>query len=638
MSDEDTTGDADEPATGAGDADPTESPNLATLWGRSFVGELARLDVPVVYAPGSRSTPLVVAACRHPEVRTLRHLDERSAGYLALGWGRRTGRPAVVVTTSGTATANLHPAAMEADRGRVPLVLATADRPADLRDSGANQTVDQEKLYGDAVRWYRDLPEPEPRERALRRLRTDAARAVAVATGEGGAAGPVHLNLPFRKPLDPLPPADAPEGSDADRVPEDLAERAPAAVAGRDAPYVRWWGGHREPEPAVVEDLAGAVADTGRGLIVVGPTDAPPLSGDGLAALSATTGFPLLADPLSNLRYGPAVERAPVCGGYDTYVDPRVTAEWPDPDLVVGVGASPTSKPLRTYLAGTGARRVQVDPAGGWREATFTSTDQVVADPDALARAVLDHLPAAGDGDDDGGVHTAWTERWLDAEATHREALSAARSGELTATVDGEAVAPGADVEGVALATAVAAAPAGATVFVSNSTPVRDLDRFVPPEERPLVALGNRGASGIDGITSTAAGATLAGDGPGLLVTGDLAWLHDTTGLLALRDFGVDLTCVVLNNDGGGIFHALPIEDVEPPFTEAFRTPHGLTFEGTAETFSLSYRTVEPGDLGPAVERAVGNGEPTVLEVSLDAERSHRVREAVVERVVADLS
>jgi len=570
-------------------------------------------------------------------VRTLRHLDERSAGFLALGWGRRTGRPAVVVTTSGTATANLHPAAMEADRGRVPLVLATADRPADLRDSGANQTVDQEKLYGDAVRWYRDLPEPAPRERALRRLRTDAARAVGSATGEGGAAGPVHLNFPFRKPLDPLPPEASPAGGDADVVPEDLVERAPAAVSGRDNdPYVRWWAGHRDPDPGAVEDVAGAVEATDRGLIVVGPADAPPLDGDGLAALSAATGFPLLADPLSNLRYGPAVELAPVCGGYDTYVDSRVTDEWPDPDLVIGVGASPTSKPLRSYLAGTGARRVQVDPAGGWREATFTSTDQVVADPDALARAVLDHLPGSSDREDH--RHTGWTDRWFDAETAHREALSAARSGDLEVTVDGETVVSGADVEGVALATAVEAAPAGATVFVSNSMPVRDLDRFVPPEQRPLTVLGNRGASGIDGITSTAAGATLAGDGPGLLITGDLAWLHDTNGLLALRDVQVDLTCVVLNNDGGGIFHALPIEDVEPPFTEAFRTPHGLTFEGTAETFSLSYREVAPADLGGAVERAVGNGEATVLEVPLDAEYGHRVREAVVERVSEDLS
>ena len=525
---------------------------------------------------------------------------------------------------------------IEASQARVPMVLLTADRPPELRDSGANQTVDQEKLYGDAVRWYRDLPEPTPRERALRRLRTDAARAVGSATGEGGAAGPVHLNVPFRKPLDPLPPGDSPEGGDADRVPEDLVERAPEAVSGRDGPYVRWWAGHREPDPDAVEALADAVADTERGLIVVGPADAPPLDGEGLAALSAATGFPLLADPLSNLRYGAAVERAPVCGGYDTYVDSRVTAEWSDPDLVIGVGASPTSKPLRTYLAETGARRVQVDPAGGWREATFTSTDQVVADPDALARAVLERLPAAGvDGDH---RRTAWTDRWLDAEATHRETVSAAREGDLEAEVDGETVASGAGVEGVALATAVETAPAGATVFVSNSTPVRDMDRFVPPGERSLVTLGNRGASGIDGITSTAAGATLAGDGPGLLVTGDLAWLHDTNGLLALRDFQVDLTCVVLNNDGGGIFHALPIESVEPPFTEAFRTPHGLTFEGTAETFSLSYREVAPADLASACERAVGNGEPTVLEVSFDAERSHRVREAVVERVVEELS
>ncbi len=624
-----------EPRPGSHDA--AESPTLATLWGRSFVAELARHDVPVVYAPGSRSTPLVVAACQHPDVETFRHLDERSAGFFALGWGRRTGRPAVVVTTSGTATVNLHPAVMEADRGRVPLVLATADRPADLRDSGANQTADQEKLYGDAVRWYRDLPEPVPRERPLRRLRTDVARAVGTASDPAGPPGPVHCNLPFRKPLDPLPPESAPAGDERDAVPADL--RSATATRGRPdgTPYVRWWEGDRTPSDRAVASVAAAVETTERGLVVAGPRAAR-AAGENLLRLSAATGFPLLADPLSGLRYGGAADRAPVCGGYDTYLDPRVTADWPDPDLVVSVGASPTSKPLRTYLGRVETRGVVVDPAGGWREATFTASDQVVAGADALAAAVLDRasLPTSADGD---ASHvTEWTRRWLDAETVHREAVAAAREGEYTVTVDGESVTPaGHDVEGVALASAVAAVPDRTTVFVSNSTPVRDADRFVTPGAPDVTILGNRGVSGIDGITSTAAGATRAADGPGLLVTGDLAFLHDSNGCLALRDYEVDLTVVVLNNDGGGIFHALPVEAVEPPFSEAFRTPHGLDFADTAATFDLDYRRVAPADLRSVCAESVGNGEPTVVEASFDAETSHRVREAVVERVASDL-
>jgi 2-succinyl-5-enolpyruvyl-6-hydroxy-3-cyclohexene-1-carboxylate synthase len=630
---------------------PAESPNLATLWGRSLVDELARLAVPVVYAPGSRSTPLTAAAVTHPGVETYQHVDERSAAFFALGIGRRTGRPAAVVTTSGTATANLHPAVVEADRGRVPLVVATADRPADLRDSGANQTVDQEKLYGDAVRWFRDLPEPAARERSLRRLRTDTARAVGTAVGDAGAAGPVHLNLPFHKPLDPVPPGASPEGDDRDRVPAALAASTAATGRADGEPFVRWWSGERDPVEAAAASVADAVAATDRGLIVAGPADGTPAT-DALVDLSRATGFPLLADPLSNLRYGAAVTRAPVCGGYDTYAG--AAADWPAPDLVLGVGASPTSKPLRRYLAGVDARRVQVDPAGGWREATFASTDQVVASPDALARAVLDRLETDREASA-GDARTDWTDRWLTAEEAHRRAVAAAREGTITVTVrpdadadtdpDGEpsedgvrVTPPGHAVEGVALATAVDAVPPETTVFVSNSTPVRDLDRFVPPTERPLTVLGNRGASGIDGITSTAAGATAAGDGPGLLVTGDLAWLHDTNGGLALRDFAVDLTAVVLNNDGGGIFRALPIEGVDPPFTEAFRTPHGLTFEAAAESFDLSYRRVAPADLAAACATAVGDGGPTVLEVTLDSAVSHRVREAVVERVCERLS
>ncbi|PSP75599.1 2-succinyl-5-enolpyruvyl-6-hydroxy-3-cyclohexene-1-carboxylic-acid synthase [Halobacteriales archaeon QS_1_68_20] len=592
------------------------APNRNTLWAETFVDELVAAGIEAAcVAPGSRSTPLVVALAAHPEIRIYSHFDERSAASFALGRGRR-GEPTAVVTTSGTATANLHPAAMEADRGRVPLLLLTADRPPELGDSGANQTVDQEKLYGDAVRWYRDVAEPESDARKLRSLRTTAARAVAEATGT--PAGPVHLNVRFRKPLEPLEvPGD---------VPEDFPERAPLGAEGRAGPYVRTTRGRPTLDPDDLETVAAALADAERPLVVAGPAD-PPIDGPSiprsLADLARRTGAPLLADPLSGLRFGPHVPDAPVVGGYDAYLGgagdrsagPTLAVEeWPAPDVVVRVGASPTSKPLRHYLRDVDARQFLVDPAGGWREAEFTATDLVASDPERLISGLLDRL----DGNAEEAA-AAWRTRFARADESHWD------------LVEGRA---GTHFEGGLLSDVAALAPDPATVFVSNSMPVRDLDRFGRPREADLTVLGNRGVSGIDGVTSSALGAGSATDDPLVLVTGDLAYYHDMNGLLALDRCGVDATVVLLNNDGGGIFHKLPIEEFDPPFTEQFKTPHGLDFAPTGDLYDLDFERVEDREqFRERFETVVDGGGTQVLEVQTDAEESHRERD----RLAADL-
>jgi 2-succinyl-5-enolpyruvyl-6-hydroxy-3-cyclohexene-1-carboxylate synthase len=568
------------------------APNRNTLWAETLVDELVAQGVEAAcVAPGSRSTPLVVALADHPDVRIYSVLDERSAAYFALGRGR-AGAPTAVVTTSGTATANLHPAVMEADRGRVPLVAVTADRPPELRDSGANQTVDQTKLYGDAVRWFRELAEPEPDARKLRSLRTTAARAVAEATGP--AAGPVHLNVPFRKPLEPIE-------VDGD-VPEDLPDRAPRGAAGREGPYVRTARGTPTLEDAVVDDVAAALADAQRPLLVAGPADPP---GDGvepLAQLAAHVDAPLLADPLSGLRFGTHVAETPVVGSYDAA---SAAGAHPAPDVGVRVGASPTSKPLRKYLAAADARQFLVDPAGGWREATFAATDLLAAAPGRLAAALAERLPAEGE--------RPWTDRFRTVEDAHWDRLDGARD-EL--------------FEGGLLADVAALAPDPATLVVSNSMPVRDLDRFGRPRDAALRVLGNRGTSGIDGVTSTALGAGSATDDPLVFVTGDLAYYHDMNGLLSLSRCEVDATVVLINNDGGGIFHMLPIEQYDPPFTDQFRTPHGLEFEPTGDLYDLSFRRAESRSAFRTAFEDAADAEGTqVIEVRTDAAESHRTRD-----------
>ena len=591
------------------------APNRNTLWADTLIDELVAAGIEAVcVAPGSRSTPLTVAAAGHPDLTVFSHLDERSAAYFALGRARRTGDPTPLICTSGTAAANFHPAVIEADQARVPMVLLTADRPPELRDSGANQTIDQEKLYGDAVRWYRDLPEPEPTGRKLRRLRTDAARAVAESVGT--PSGPVHLNVPLRKPLEPVEiPGD---------VPADLVETAPLGVEGRDGPFVRTAGGRLEPDATAVDDLARAVGAAERGLIVAGPADPPipDVDRDALVEFAESTGFPILADPLSGLRFGEHVADAPVLGGYDSYVDERVTGNWPDPEIVVRFGASPTSKPLRKYLARTGARQYVIDSAGGWREAEFTATDLLESDPTALVEAVGERLGG------DTGTEPAWRSRWLDAEAAYWDRIGTAR----------EAARGGDRFEGAVVAAAVERAPDPATVFVSNSMPVRDLDRFARPATTDLTVLGNRGASGIDGIVSTALGAGSATDDPLVAITGDLAFYHDMNGLLALGRCGVDATIVLINNDGGGIFHMLPIESFDPPFTGQFKTPHGLDFAPTAELYDLSFTSVAGLDAFTDVyEASVDSPGTQVIEFEIGSEESHNRRAALYDAVCDQL-
>ncbi|MXR21710.1 2-succinyl-5-enolpyruvyl-6-hydroxy-3-cyclohexene-1-carboxylic-acid synthase [Halobacterium bonnevillei] len=583
------------------------APNRNTLWARAAVDELAKSGVDAVcVCPGSRSTPLTVAFAAHDDIRVFSHLDERSAAFFALGRGKRTGTPTPVVSTSGTATANFHPAVIEANQARVPLLVLTADRPPELRDSGANQTIDQQKLYGDAVRHYRDLPEPAADDRKLRSLRTAVCRAVGESTGAN--PGPAHLNFPFRKPLEPVAvPGDVPEG---------FADEHPLAATGREDAFVSVHHAPAAPDDDTLNALADAIDGTDRGLIVAGPDDAAGLTRTAAVALAEATGFPLFADPLSDLRYGTHVETAPVVGGYDGLLAAGpLDGDLQAPDVVLRFGASPTSKPLRQYLRDSGARQFVVDPAGEWREATFTTSDLVVADPTKTARALAGRLEPR--------ERTAWTDRVLALDADYWDAVD-----EFT---------PEAILEGDVVAAAAADAPDPATLFVSNSMPVRDLDRFGRPRDADITVLGNRGASGIDGITSSALGAGSATDEPLVLVTGDLAYYHDSNGLLALDRCEVDATVVLVNNDGGGIFHMLPIEAFDPPFTGQFKTPHGLDFEPTGDVYDLEFARVETLDgFRAAYRESVDAAGTQVIEVETDAAASHRERERLEEWVASD--
>ncbi len=553
----------------------------------------------LVLCPGSRSTPLALLAHRHPGLRTWMHLDERSAAFFALGMAKASGGPVGVLVTSGTAAANLFPAVVEARYGYVPLLLLTADRPPEAHEVGSLQTIDQQHLFGRHAKWFQSLLVPEEGEEALRHAAITAARAVAAALAE--PAGPVHLNLPFREPLIPGP---------ADWSPASLARTVPELSA---AP--------RRLPTAEVERLAERLRRAQRGLVVAGPLDRPGFA-EAAAELAAVLGWPLVADAFSGARASGLSSPTRVTA-YDLWIrDPGLAAGL-EPDFILRFGALPVSKPLWQLLARwRTASHVAVAPGGIWPDPTLALSEVLDADPVLLCRDLAEALR----GEAPAGGGRFWLERWLVLDAAARAAAESRLAAESAAHE------PGAARE------AVAALSPGGALLAGNSMPIRDVDTFAwvtPPGVR---LFANRGASGIDGVVSTACGIAAAHGGPTVCLIGDLSFFHDSNGLLAVRRFGLSLVFVVVDNDGGGIFSFLPQAEHGEAFEELFGTPHGLDLRLLAQLHGFETIPAErPGDVRRAVIGAIARGVPAMVHVRTDRRANvalHRDVAAAVARAV----
>lgn len=578
-----------------------------TLWARAFVDELARAGVrQVALAPGSRSTPLVLAFAADGRFKLRVHLDERSAAFFALGVGKASGVPAAVVTTSGTAAANVYPAVVEASQSEAPLLVLTADRPHRLRDADANQAIDQLRLFGPFVRAFFEAAPPAREGPALRHLRALAGRSVLAAREAPG--GPVHVNFPFDKPLEPAGPS---------RDGVAFAAQHPLAAAGREGtlPFVDARPGRRAASADEMAFLTRLLAGSRAGVVVAGPNADPARVGEAAVRLAASTGFPLLADPLSGARYRPG-GGAQVVEGYDLFLRDAYVRERLTPDLVVRVGAGPTSASLQGWLEHhNGVRHVVVDGGGRWKDFAALATDYVRADAADTLRALAGNAGRT--------VDAGWSWAWGAAAAVTRATL--------------ESLQGGPPHEGRVLAAAVRAAPPASVLFVSSSMPVRDLDAFGLPRAEPLTVLGNRGASGIDGIVSTAFGVSAATPGTTVCVLGDVAFFHDQNGLLWAREKDAPVIFVLVDNDGGGIFHLLPVKDHEPWFTPLFATPHGLDFHHAARMHGVPLEDVPPDGVEEALARAVAAGTTRILRVRTDRAAVHRRRREIAQAVAGSV-
>jgi 2-succinyl-5-enolpyruvyl-6-hydroxy-3-cyclohexene-1-carboxylate synthase len=546
------------------------------IWASHLIHGLAASGaMHAVISPGSRSTPLALACLRHPGLKTWVQVDERSAAFFSLGLAKACRQPVILICTSGSAPANWYPAVIEADMGMVPLILLSADRPAELRDCGANQSTDQIHLFGRHVRAFHELPAADARPEMLTYLRTLTAQVADQCRWP--LPGPVHVNVPLREPLVPAGPLPRVEGM------------TPVVVSH---PLLSLPG---EEAATLARALAG-----GKGLIVCGWGEHGSIFPAAVVALARKLACPVLADPLSGLRFG-SHERDSILCRYDAFLRRGSVRESLAPDWVLRFGAMPVSKTLQQFLAAQpGMDHIVVDAHGRWPDPLHQATRLVRADPAVLCQ----QLSAV--------IESAAPSSWVAAfQAEEQRAAGLAQQNVL--------------LESEVVNAIVDLLPDGGALFSGNSMAIRDLDAFSGSGAKSLHIIGNRGASGIDGNVSTALGLAAVGKQPVLALLGDLAFYHDMNGLLAAR--GLDVVFVVLNNGGGGIFEYLPQSQLED-FERAWLTPLGLDFAHAARMYGLGYQKISAAaDFRAALATALAGG-AHLIEVMVDREISvarHRV-------------
>ena len=560
--------------------------NHARAFTKLLVGSLAELGLRhACVSPGSRSSQLALALAENSRIRDWSHHDERSAAFFALGVAKATGRPSALACTSGTAAAHYYPAVIEARQARVPLIVLTADRPPELRGVGAPQAIDQLKLYGDAVKWFHEAGIAD--EVAVANAPALALRAWSAAVED--PPGPVHINLPFREPL----------------VGQDHVDVPPV-------PKLVHQPGELTPGEAALAPLTEAVS--GKQTLVVCGSAASPGEAAAIAQLSSRARLVVFADPQSGLRTGsndagviPSADLLAGAGMLDRL----------SPDVVLRIGGVPTSRSVWEWLrVNPQVPQIYLD-ASGWREPLGSASHIVRAQPEAACRLLGEHVaPAPAD----------WREAWQRADAAAQGAVDE------TLATEGFPSEP-------AIARALASmVPPGAVVYAGSSMPIRDLDSYAPRRDTAVAYLGNRGANGIDGLLSSATGVAAALNRPTYTLAGDLSVLHDLSALAFAARTAPPVTFVVVNNDGGGIFHFLPQADPEvvapDVFERHFAAPHGIELVPVAAAFGIdAIRCDDPDAFDSQVKES--RQHPRLIELHTDRDENVKVHRRIREGVAA---
>ncbi|GGE78099.1 2-succinyl-5-enolpyruvyl-6-hydroxy-3-cyclohexene-1-carboxylic-acid synthase [Priestia taiwanensis] len=560
-----------------------EQKQILSVYLGAFVDELTKQGVSdVIISPGSRSTPLALLMAENEKINTYLHVDERSAAFFALGMAKAKKKAVAILCTSGTAAANYYPAIIEAYHSRIPLLVLTADRPHELRDVGAPQAMNQLHLFGDFVKVFIETALPEGTERMCHYIRSTAARGVS--TSLTVPAGPVHINFPLREPLVP------------DLTVTDLWDHG---ILKREQ-HVDVTRGQKRLSEAQIVDYVSLFTTYRKGLIVCGQQSDERLA-EAMVLLSEKTGYPILADPLSGARSG-GHKGDHIVECYDTFLRSEAVVESLQPDIIIRFGDSPVSKAFSLYVQKhANALQLIVDEGAQWRDPSLIGAEMVYCNEALFCHDVAEALPTCTD--------CKWLSTWTELNALTKEQFATIHTYE--------------DLfEGKAIPILQKTLPEGATLFVGNSMPIRDMDTFFEVDQKGITIMANRGVNGIDGTISSALGAGTDGS-PLVLFLGDLSFYHDLNGLLMAKLYKLNATIVVMNNDGGGIFSYLPQYAEKKHFEVLFGTPLGLDYEHTVRMYDGHFARVETwNEFESELQRGIHEDGLHVIEMKTDREKN----------------
>lgn len=564
----------------------------------AFVAELYHAGIrDVVVSPGSRSTPMAMIMAEHPGLRLHIHVDERSAAFFALGIAKASKKPAALLCTSGTAAANYYPAVVEAFYSRVPLLVLTADRPHELRDVGAPQTIDQIHLYGSHVKWFVEMSPPQGTEEMLRYARTICARAAA--TASACPAGPVHLNFPFREPLVPI-----------------LGKEHLFTLAERNDGYVNTAGKTYALSEDELDDLLRELSPEQNGIIICGPIDDEEFPA-AVVELAEKLQFPILADPLSQLRSGNH-EGTMIIDTYDTILRNEEARKALKADIIIRFGAMPVSKYLTFFIKeNADAKHWVIDSGDGWRDPSLLATKMIFSGEKDFCMKLAGKIDRRRSGE--------YSAKWQGLNDLTKNLLEKVKENSRLS-------------EARLFYELGRLLPQGATLFVGNSMPIRDLDTFFHYNTKSIRIMANRGANGIDGTVSTALGAATVSS-PMYLVLGDLTFFHDLNGLIQAKLSGLNIKIIVVNNNGGGIFSFLPQAGEPKNFEKLFGTPLNLNFEHAVRMYDGRYMNISGwDDFVSTFEENMQYDGLSVMEVKTNRDENMREHRALWEQISREIS
>lgn len=573
--------------------------NPSTLWANIFIEEISKIGVShACISAGSRSTPITHAVATS-SIKSHIILDERSSAFFAIGLAKQLNQPVLLVCTSGTAGANYYPAIMEASNSNIPLIVITTDRPHELRNSGANQTTDQVKLFGSFVKMFVDiaLPEKNPEEKMIRYIKTIASKAYSASITHG--MGPVHLNFPFRKPLDPIEPV------------------SPFEYQSSETPLLICYPGSLEPSPTQINELVSIIHSNPKGLIVCGPEPLGNSYVDEIIQFSSKMNYPILADPSSGLRFTSSKKN--IITTYDHFLLNTDLYDKLRPDVIYFFGREVTSKYLLQFLAhdySEQIKRIQINDIGKIIDSSLKLTQYYHSNPQSTLKKV-NELTGVMEVDDN------WINIWKMLENQVVEIISNASLSQ--------------DFEGMIIKEILSHIPDESDLFIGNSSPIRYVDQFSYGINKTFNIHTNRGLSGIDGNIAIALGIASACERPIYVIIGDLSLFHDSNSLQIAKNYNIPITIFLLNNHGGGIFHRLPVSKIDDRalFEEYFLTPQNINFEHMAKTHGFSYELISDIQNIKSLDLSSGL---KIIEFRTDALESNNVLDQLKEKLMENLS